>query len=84
MMDPQYGVTPETMFIITDDLGNKVCYASTGQTKVMVDEYDPDSDIFHNLEGPPQLAIMVCSDYNKTTGEWDSRVIFYAELLRQA
>lgn len=63
--------------IIGDD-GQQACYKYTGNRKVFVKDYDPKSGIFHNLEGPPQLAIMICWDYNSSTNDWDSRVIFYA------
>lgn len=66
---------------ISDGSGKQVCYRYTGNTKVWVKSYDPASGVFHNLTGPPQLAIMVCWDYNKNTNDWDSRIIFYAALM---
>ncbi|GAB3701592.1 class F sortase [Mariniluteicoccus flavus] len=66
---------------ITDGDGKQVCYRYTGNKKVWVNSYDPKSGVFHNLTGPPQLAIMICWDHNASNNEWDSRIIFYASLI---
>lgn len=68
---------------IVDGSGKQVCYRYTGNKKVWVNSYDPASGVFHNLTGPPQLAIMICWDHNAKTNEWDSRIIFYASLIPQ-
>lgn len=66
---------------VSDDEGHQICYRYTGSTKVWVDTYDPESGVFHNLDGPPQLAIMICWDYIANQNFWDSRIIFYAALI---
>lgn len=65
---------------VSDAEGHQVCYRYSNNTKVWVKTYDPNSNVFHNPEGPPQLAIMVCWDY-KGPDVWDSRIIFYAPLI---
>lgn len=75
------GLREGDLIKISDADGNRVCYRYTGQTKVWVKTYDPKSGVFHNPDGPPQLAIMVCWDYNPGTKDWDSRIIFYAGLI---
>lgn len=79
LLDFRHGLEEGDVLKITDVDGNQVCYQYTGQRKVWVNDYDPDSGIFHNLDGPPQLAIMVCDDWDKASQVWKSRVIFYAK-----
>lgn len=66
---------------ISDAQGNQVCYRYTRDHKVWVESYDPASGVFHNPDGPPQLAIMICWDYVPRDNDWDSRIIFYADLI---
>ncbi|HHV22037.1 MAG TPA: class F sortase [Propionibacterium sp.] len=75
------GLEEGDLIKISDANGNEVCYRYTGLTKVWVDTYDPASGVFFNPDGPPQLAIMICWDYVPATKDWDSRIIFYAELI---
>ena len=60
------------------DDGQVQCYEFTGATKVWVADYDPESDVMIDYEGDPQLAIIICWDFNRSTETWDSRVFFYA------
>lgn len=69
---------------ISDGAGKQVCYQYTKNTKVWVKTYDPASGVFHNPEGPAQLAIMICWDYDKSRDDWDSRIIFYAPKMPKA
>lgn len=78
---PGKGLQEGDLIKVSDADGNQVCYRYTGQTKVWVKTYDPTSGVFHNPDGPPQLAIMICWDYNPGTKDWDSRIIFYASLI---
>ncbi len=59
--------------------GQVACYRFREKIKFPVASYDPRSGIYHNATGRPQLAIMTCWDRNPRTGEYDSRVIFYAD-----
>ncbi|GAB3623981.1 hypothetical protein GCM10027418_20650 [Mariniluteicoccus endophyticus] len=77
------GLKPGDVIRIVGADGKQTCYRYTGNKKVWVSSYDPDSGVFHNLTGPPQLAIMICWDYNNKTNDWDSRIIFYASLIPQ-
>ena len=64
--------------------GQVQCYEFTGATKVWVADYDPQSDVMIDYEGEPQLAIIICWDYTKATGTWDSRIFFYASPVTAA
>ncbi|MFD0864748.1 class F sortase [Tessaracoccus lubricantis] len=57
--------------------GQVQCYEYTHDVKVWVSDYDPDSDVLVDFEGDPQVAIIICWDYEENTRGWDSRVIFY-------
>lgn len=59
--------------------GQVQCYEYTGITKIWVDEYDPDSDVMVDFEGDPELAIVICWDFDNATRDWDSRILFYAD-----
>lgn len=81
LRDGTGGLKEGDLIKISDDEGHQVCYRYTGNTKVWVKTYDPASGVFHNPDGPPQLAIMICWDYVPSTNDWDSRIIFYAGLI---
>ncbi|HSO68477.1 MAG TPA: class F sortase [Arachnia sp.] len=59
------------------DDGVVQCYEFSSSTKVWVADYDPDSDVMVDFDGAPQLAIIICWDYNRSSGAWDSRIFFY-------
>ncbi|WP_051214998.1 class F sortase [Granulicoccus phenolivorans] len=69
------------VFRITDDSGKQVCYKYSGNTKIWVASYDENSDVWHNPNGKPQLAILICWDYNQPKDDWDSRIVFYADYM---
>lgn len=81
LQDGTGGLRKGDLIKVSDHEGNRVCYRYTDETKVWVDTYDPESGVFHNPDGPPQLAIMICWDYVPATNDWDSRIIFYAALI---
>lgn len=81
LADGPEGLRVGDLIKISDAQGRQVCYRYTGDTKVWVETYDPMSGVFHNLDGPAQLAIMICWDYVASTDDWDSRIIFYASLI---
>lgn len=72
---------PGDIFRFTDDAGEQVCYKYSGNTKIWVDTYDENSDVWHNPNGKPQLAILICWDYNQGKDDWDSRIVFYADYM---
>lgn len=57
--------------------GQVQCYEYTEIKKIWVDEYDPDSDVMVDFEGDPELAIVICWDFDSQTRDWDSRILFY-------
>lgn len=67
--------------------GDVACYEFTEAKKIAVDEYDPDSDVMVDFEGDPELAMIICWDFdpnvNEDAGEdpWESRVFFYGSLV---
>lgn len=77
---PGAGLQEGDVIKISDAEGRQVCYRYSNNTKIWVKTYDPNSNVFHNPDGPPQLAIMVCWDY-KGPDAWDSRILFYAPLI---
>lgn len=81
LKDGTGGLQEGDLIKISDAEGNQVCYRYSGSTKVWVKTYDPTSGVFHNPDGPAQLAIMICWDYVPSTNDWDSRIIFYAGLI---
>lgn len=81
LKDGTGGLQDGDLIKVSDDQGNQVCYRYSRSAKVWVDTYDPTSGVFHNPDGPPQLAIMICWDYVQSTNDWDSRIIFYAGLI---
>lgn len=66
--------------------GEVACYEFTEAKKVMVEDYDPNSDVMVDFEGDSELAIIICWDFDKKSedagGEpWKSRVFFYGKLV---
>lgn len=66
--------------------GEVACYKFTEAKKVMVDEYDPDSDVMVDFEGDSEVAIIICWDFDGKAEDqgqeaWKSRVFFYGELF---
>ncbi|MBK7821553.1 MAG: class F sortase [Tessaracoccus sp.] len=57
--------------------GKVQCYEFTGATKIWVKDYDPDSDVMVDFHGDPQLLIIICWDFNKSTEIWESRIFFH-------
>ncbi|MGL5406090.1 MAG: class F sortase [Propionibacteriaceae bacterium] len=58
-----------------------VCYRYTDKQKISVATYDSSSNIWLNPEGPAKLTIMICWDYNSAIQDWDSRYIFFGDLV---
>ena len=78
LYDKNNGIKKGDIIRLTDKTGQTVCYRYDHDTKVMVKDYNPNSNILYDNNGPAQAAIVICWDYVKKTGEFDSRVIFYA------
>lgn len=72
-------VNPGDRMLLRDDNGNVACYEVSGIEKIWVDEYDPTSDAIYDNDGDPQIAIVICWDFNHSTEEWDSRIVYYAD-----
>lgn len=66
---------------LTDAAGDTACYQYTNAAKIWVTDYDPESDAVYDEVGAPQIAIVVCADWNPTTRVAESRVIYYFRLL---
>lgn len=69
---------PGDLIKLYGDEGQVQCYEYTDALKVWVAEYDPYSDLLVDFEGDPRLAIIICWDFDETTRDWDSRILFYA------
>lgn len=72
---------PGDLITLTDDAGRKACYEFVDATRVMVADYDPDSDVMVDFNGEPMVVVVICWDFNKKTEDWDSRVFFHARLV---
>lgn len=54
--------------------GQVACYQFDSSEKIMVNDYDQDSDVMVRYEGDPGLAIIICWDFEQDTEFWASRV----------
>lgn len=67
--------------------GEVACYEFTEAQKVMVDDYDPDSDIMVDREGAPEIVMIICWDFDNKVDDssgadpWKSRVFFHGTLF---
>ena len=60
-----------------DAEGRMACYEYVDAEKIMVSDYDPESDLMVRIDGDPALAIIICWDHKEGTDDWDSRVFFH-------
>ncbi|RRD50066.1 class F sortase [Arachnia propionica] len=74
--DGKSALQPGDVLKLWDAAGRMGCYEYVADEKIMVSDFDPDSDVLVRLEGDPSLAIVICWDHNKDTDEWDSRIFF--------
>ncbi|MFT8396627.1 class F sortase [Propionibacterium sp.] len=72
------------IFRFTDAQGSTVCYRFSHAGKVMVDNYDPQSNVIYDSGGAPQVVLVVCADYPLGRGEPLARALYYADLVRAA
>ncbi|HSN43070.1 MAG TPA: class F sortase, partial [Propionibacteriaceae bacterium] len=79
-MNSDQGLEPGDIIRLSDASGTTVCYRYREALKVMIkDYYDAPPDILYDNTGDPEVAIIICWDFNKTTKLWDSRIIYYAD-----
>lgn len=67
---------------VSDKKGNTACYRYREEKHILVEDYDPESDIVYDEVGDPQLMFFVCDDHIGN-GEWAGRRMFYADLLTE-
>ncbi|MDO5067482.1 MAG: class F sortase [Propionibacteriaceae bacterium] len=67
---------PGDLIKLWDAEGRMACYEYVDAEKIMVSDYDPDSDVMVRIDGDPALAIIICWDHKEGTDDWDSRVFF--------
>lgn len=59
--------------------GARLCYEVTREVEVLASEgYPP----YYRTNGPPQVAIVVCSGARSGAGEWSHRTIWFARPVR--
>ncbi len=77
------GLEPGDIIRLSDASGNTVCYRYRESLKVWVKDYAnlPSNAIYDNT-GDPEVAIIICWDFNKSTQVWDSRIVFYADPIQ--
>lgn len=61
--------------------GEIACYRFTEAPKIHVNDYDPDSTVMLDPNGPSSLVIVICWDFNSRTKDWDTRVMFQFEAI---
>lgn len=81
MADARTGLKPGAVISMTDGQGRTLCWLVSGATKVWVKDYDPDSTVIYDDAGRPELAIVICWDYDKGSKFWASRIVYHAEPL---
>lgn len=74
-------LTPGDTIKLSDDLGNVACYEYTESLKLLASDYDPQSTVMVDENGPPMVAIIVCWDHVEGTDDWASRVFFYGKAV---
>lgn len=84
--DGQSQLQPGDTIKLYGDKGEVACYKFTEAKKIGVEEYDPDSDMMVDFEGDPELAIIICWDFDAKAEDagqeaWKSRVFFYGDLF---
>ncbi len=86
MLDPETGFQEGDIIKITGEDGTVLCFEYTGALKIKDSEYEynPDDDVLYDTKGKPELAIIVCDDFDWNTEEWETRVIFYASPIEGA
>ena len=77
-------MTPGDIVRMSDDAGNVACYQYTHANKIWVKDYDPNSDAVYDNVGKPEVALVVCADWNPVTRITESRVVYYYKLLSAA
>lgn len=70
---------PGDLIRISDAAGETRCYQFTEKLKFAEADYDPNSEVIYSHSGDPMLALVVCWDFNWSSENWDSRIVFYAE-----
>ena len=56
--------------------GEIQCYEFVEAPRIHLNDYDPNSTVMHDENGPESVVIVTCWDFNKKTKDWDSRVMF--------
>jgi hypothetical protein len=67
--------------LVSDDSGNSACYMYDNQIQVYVADYDPNSNILYDNDGPAEVAIVVCTDYEASAHAHVARAIYYGSLV---
>ena len=66
--------------VLTGRHGARVCYRISRQVEVLAaDGYPP----YYDTDGPPRVAILVCSGTRSGAGEWSHRTIWFARPVSQ-
>lgn len=76
--DSKRGIRKGDIIRLSDNAGHTVCYRYTHTVKVWVKDYDPNSTILYDDNGPSEAVIVACWDYVQGKGH-ESRLLFYAD-----
>lgn len=85
LYDENTGLKAGDIIRMSDDDGNTVCYRFRESLKVWVEDYnaDPSANVLYDFKGRPQIAIVVCWNWDWQQGASLSRIIFYADLISE-
>lgn len=61
--------------------GEHLCYTVTKQVEIRAEQTYP---AYYDDQGPPQIAIMVCSGVRRGPGDWANRMVWFASPVRGA
>ena len=66
--------------IVVHGSGSRLCYRVTERVEVLAEDGLPR---YYATDGPPQLAIVVCSGRRLAPGVWEKRTVWFASPVRQ-
>lgn len=80
LYSPETGLKPGDLIKMSDASGYTVCYSQRETVKVRVSDYNKrPSNVLYDNNGRPQIALIVCWDWDWQAKASESRVIFYAD-----
>lgn len=76
-------IKPGDIIKVTNAAGENACYRYRENLRIVVSEYDENSDIVYDNVGAPTVTMMVCDDWDGGSQSYLSRKVFYSDLLTE-